>query len=375
MAASSASSQASSAAAAAIRRRSGASTARWRSKYFPGSGRRRTATKSISWMNKRVCPSLRSRTVSTSRRSPGMNRSSPMRSSGPLAMSRIPVASTTSTPGRPCAKRAYQASTSSVTRPSSVARHGTMAGTHVRCCAIRRRPTCAGSKSRAVAASSRVGQRADGSAWRMRKRSPTALTSVAAPLVPRQHVAEAQAIALDLARLGPGQALDELDRARVLVGRQLALDVVLQLADEAGRRDGRRLQDDERLDDESARRIRGGDDGGLGDGRMLVEHVLDLGTGDLVAAGDDHVVGAALIREIAVFVLDVHVAGDVPAAEADVLGLAVGLAPVLAAGRPLDGDEAFGAGRHLAPVLVDDAAVIAGHGQPGGPGLHAPGRS
>ena len=47
-------------------------------------------------------------------------------------MSRTPVASTTKTPGRPAAKRRYQSRTSGVTRPSSVARQGTIAGTHVR---------------------------------------------------------------------------------------------------------------------------------------------------------------------------------------------------------------------------------------------------
>src|SRR5688572_3367953 len=109
-----------------------------------------------------------------------MNRSSPMRRRGPLATSRIPVASTTSTPGRPSAKRAYQASTCSVTSPSSVARHGTMAGTHVRCSATAWRPMDAGWNNRACAASSRVGQRAGGSACLMRKRSPTVVMSGAA---------------------------------------------------------------------------------------------------------------------------------------------------------------------------------------------------
>ena len=55
-----------------------------------------------------------------------------MRSSGPLGMSRIPVASTTIAPGLPRAKRSYHSMFSSVTKPSSVARQGTMAGTQVR---------------------------------------------------------------------------------------------------------------------------------------------------------------------------------------------------------------------------------------------------
>ena len=44
----------------------------------------------------------------------------------------MPVASTTSAPGWPRAKRSYQARTSGVTSPSSVARQGTIAGTQVR---------------------------------------------------------------------------------------------------------------------------------------------------------------------------------------------------------------------------------------------------
>ena len=84
------------------------------------------------WMNSRVRPPLAWRTVRTSSARPGMNRSSPIRRSGPLGMSRMPVASTTSAPGWPRAKRSYHARTSGVTNPSSVARHGTIAGTQVR---------------------------------------------------------------------------------------------------------------------------------------------------------------------------------------------------------------------------------------------------
>src|SRR3989442_1609109 len=88
-------------------------------KYFSGSGRRRTVRKSMIWMKSRVRPRLASRTVSTRRESPGTKRSSPIRSSGPLGMSRMPVASTTRTPGWPSANRAYQSRTSCVTNPSS----------------------------------------------------------------------------------------------------------------------------------------------------------------------------------------------------------------------------------------------------------------
>ncbi len=68
----------------------------------------------------------------TSSRRPGTKRSSPMRSSGPLGTSRMPVASTTSTPGRPSAKRPYQSRIAGVTNPSSTDRQGTIAGTQLR---------------------------------------------------------------------------------------------------------------------------------------------------------------------------------------------------------------------------------------------------
>ncbi len=70
----------------------------------------------------------------------------------------MPVASTTIAPGCPRAKRSYQARFWSVTKPSSVARHGTIAGTQVRV-SSGIRPIEIGLKSRDRAASSRVGQR------------------------------------------------------------------------------------------------------------------------------------------------------------------------------------------------------------------------
>ena len=75
------------------------SISRKRPKNLSFGGRRLMARKSMSWMNSRVRPPLARRTVSTSRVSPGMYRSCPMRSSGPDGTSRMPVASTTMTPG------------------------------------------------------------------------------------------------------------------------------------------------------------------------------------------------------------------------------------------------------------------------------------
>jgi len=49
-----------------------------------------------------------------------------------------------------------------VTKPSAVARHGTIAGTHVRSAAVTVRPSRIGENQRERAASSTVGQRAGG---------------------------------------------------------------------------------------------------------------------------------------------------------------------------------------------------------------------
>ncbi|MFO1300917.1 MAG: hypothetical protein U1F17_11135 [Burkholderiaceae bacterium] len=64
--------------------------------------------KSISWMNSFVSPPLACLTASTMRRNPGTNRSCPIRSSGPLGTSRMPVASSTMAPGRPCGEARSQ---------------------------------------------------------------------------------------------------------------------------------------------------------------------------------------------------------------------------------------------------------------------------
>src|SRR5262249_19644658 len=124
--------------------------------------------KSMIWIRRRVRPWLRSRTASTRRRRPGTKRSLPMRRRGPLGTSRMPVASTTMTPGSPSAKRPYQDSTSGVTKPSSVARQGTIAGTHERSRSTRPLASASGENSIEPAASAALGGRRRGSSWRMR---------------------------------------------------------------------------------------------------------------------------------------------------------------------------------------------------------------
>ena len=96
--------------------------------------------------------------------------------------------------------------------------------------------------------------------------------------------------------------------------------------------------------------------------RMGVERILHLGRGDIVARRDDHVVGAGEVPEIAVLVLAVGVAGDVPAVD-DIIGLPL-VVEIAAAGRALDREPA-GAVRHRPVVLVENRRDIAGHGLAG----------
>ena len=108
------------------------------------------------------------------------------------------------------------------------------------------------------------------------------------------------------------------------------------------------------------------DDGALGDGLVAQQHVFDLDAGDVVAGRDDHVVGAPLVEEVAVGVLQVGVAGVVPAA-LDVVGLAR-VAQVAAAGRALHREAPDRSGGNVVALVVDDARAVARHGGAGGAG-------
>ena len=93
--------------------RCASSTARKRAKYFVALGPAADGEE-VDELDEqpragRRCARAPSRPAAAS---PGTKRSWPMRSSGPLGTSRMPVASTTITPGCPSAKRAYHSSTS-----------------------------------------------------------------------------------------------------------------------------------------------------------------------------------------------------------------------------------------------------------------------
>jgi hypothetical protein len=119
--------------------------------------------------------------------------------------------------------------------------------------------------------------------------------------------------ALQLARLRPRQGAHELDLARILERRDRGLHVVLQQLHHRGVAGVSRLEHAESLDDHPALLVGLADHAAFGHGRMLQQRVLDLGPADVVAGGDDHVVGARLVDEVAVLVLQEGVARIVPA--------------------------------------------------------------
>src|SRR5437764_7831857 len=139
-------------------------------------------------------------------------------------------------------------------------------------------------------------------------------------------LAQAQHAPLHLARGGHGQGVDELDLLRVLVRRELAPDVRLQLLHEFGVEralatgaDGALFQHvgrehDVRLHQRAALGVRLGHDRGVDHRGVLDQAILDLAGPDAVARRLEHVVGASLVPEIAVDVARSEVAGAAPVA-------------------------------------------------------------
>src|SRR5437660_2608101 len=131
---------------------------------------------------------------------------------------------------------------------------------------------------------------------------------------------------LELLQLARGRARErvaELDRRRTLVvrhARPTERDQVVR----ARRRP--RPQHDQRLDRLAPFLVGDADHRGLGHGRMLIEAVLHLDRGDVLAAGDDHVLLPVGDHDVGIFGV-AAVAGVEPAVRQRLGGL-LGLVPV-----------------------------------------------
>src|SRR5215217_6581998 len=112
----------------------------------------------------------------------------------------------------------------------------------------------------------------------------------------------AQLRAPDLAARRARQLGREVDDPRVLVGRGLGLDVLLQLAHQFLRRRVVLAQHDDRAHDAAALLVGRCHHGRLGDRGVIREHGLDLERADPVAGRDDHVVRPTLEVQEAVVV-------------------------------------------------------------------------
>src|ERR1700677_5382595 len=159
---------------------------------------------------------------------------------------------------------------------------------------------------------------------------------------------------LNLTGRALGERVDDPHVARVLVGRDLALDVIAEFL---GGDDGTGLERHRGGDLLAQGRVRQPDDGGLGDRRVLVEDLLDLARVHVVAAADDQVLLPVDDVEVAAGVDPGQVAGVEPAV-ADRLGGGLRALPVaLHHVRPADDDLADLAWGHLAAFLVDPAQL------------------
>src|ERR671933_1169882 len=136
-----------------------------------------------------------------------------------------------------------------------------------------------------------------------------------------RHLALPQLDAPDLAGERLRQVVDELDPARVGVRRQPVADEVLDVLGHVVAGLVALGEHDERLDHVAALLVGRGHGGGLAHRRVLQAGRLDLEGTDAIAGGDDHVVGAPGVPDVAVLVLHRGVLGVEPLAAEVRLGV------------------------------------------------------
>src|SRR6266550_2025681 len=120
--------------------------------------------------------------------------------------------------------------------------------------------------------------------------------------------------ALDLARLGLGKLLDELDLARILMSAHARLDQLDDLRVEPRPPRHAGAKHHVCLDDLPAKRIGRADHGGLGHVGVTQDRALDLEGPDAVPRALDDVIAPALEPEVAVSVAASQIADRHPAA-------------------------------------------------------------
>src|SRR4051794_14197665 len=155
----------------------------------------------------------------------------------------------------------------------------------------------------------------------------------------------------DLARGALGQLVEEPHAARVLVRRDALLD---EIAHVVLARVLAVLEHDRGADLLPHLLVGHSDHGGLGDGGVLVEDLLDLARVDVVAPADDHVLLAVDDEEVAVLVDLGHISRVEPAVAHDLLRGVVAVPVALHEVVTADGDLAPLTLRDLLAVLVDD---------------------
>src|SRR5215213_3228500 len=166
---------------------------------------------------------------------------------------------------------------------------------------------------------------------------------------------------VDLAAVVFRQRLSELDPPRILVRGEPSFDEILQRAFQLSVRRIAFRDDDEGFRLYQSLLIAPADDGALAHGFALEQAVFDLGGRDVNAAHLQHLVRAATVPEVAVFVHAELVARRAPVAGESGLRFLV-RAPVAEGGRiAFDFERAHLSDGQLAPLGVNDPGLVAWH--------------
>src|ERR1700730_6601409 len=148
--------------------------------------------------------------------------------------------------------------------------------------------------------------------WPDTTRLPQARTSALGLLFSTLPLDLAQLEALDLAGLGARQGRDELDRPGIFIRGDLGLGEILNILDQRLARHAAGAEHDECFYDLAAAGVGGAHNGAFQHLGVIEQRGFHLGTRDVVAGADDHVVGARVVPVVALGVLAIGIARQVP---------------------------------------------------------------